>query len=143
MTHVESAHLVELALRNATPTGADAEALRHVEQCDRCRDELRMLTRVVAAARTAQLVDLPTAPPDRVWQRISRDVSGTPTAPRSPAPAPAPGRRLLLALLALAAAAGIAVAHRYLHERAKPVQRGVVRQGRIAHFEVRHTLGDE
>lgn len=125
MTHVESAHLVELALRNATPTDADAEALRHVEQCDRCRDELRMLTRVVAAARTAQLVDLPTAPPDRVWQRISRDVSGTPDTPRPPAPAP--GRRLLLALLTLAAAAGIAVAHRYLHERAEFVHRGVVR----------------
>ncbi|MZF88678.1 hypothetical protein [Streptomyces sp. SID5643] len=130
MAHVESAHLVELALRNATPTDADTEALRHVEQCDRCRDELRMLTRVVAAARTAQLVDLPTAPPDRVWQRISRDVSGTPATPRPPAPAPAPGRRLLLALLALAAAAGIAVAHRYLHERAELVRRGVVRQGR-------------
>ncbi|MEU0168085.1 hypothetical protein ABZ214_21890 [Streptomyces iakyrus] len=130
MAHVESAHLVELALRNATPTDADAEALRHVEQCDRCRDELRMLTRVVAAARTAQLVDLPTAPPDRVWQRISGDVSGTPAALRPPAPAATPGRRLLLALLTLTAAAGIAVAHRYLHERAKPVQRGVVRQGR-------------
>jgi hypothetical protein len=122
---------VELALRNATPTDADAEALRHVEQCDRCRGELRMLTRVVAAARTAQLVDLPTAPPERVWQRISRDVSGTPDAPRPPAPTPAPGRRALLALLALAAAAaGIAVAHRYLHERSALVQRGVVRQGR-------------
>ncbi|MEU3933628.1 hypothetical protein AB0E85_16555 [Streptomyces sp. NPDC029044] len=127
MTHVESAHLVELALRNATPTDADAEALLHVERCDRCRDELRMLTRVVAAARTAQLVDLPTAPPERVWQRISRDVSGPPNPPRPPASAPDPGRRVLLALLALAAAAGIAVAHRYLHERSELSQRGVVR----------------
>ncbi|MFJ5729483.1 hypothetical protein [Streptomyces paradoxus] len=118
MAHVESAHLVELALRNATPTDADAEALRHVEQCARCRDELRMLTRVVAAARTAQLVDLPTTPPERVWQRISRGVSGPPAPLRPPAPAPAPGKRVLLALLALAAAAGIAVAHRHLRQGA-------------------------
>ncbi|MFI8890830.1 hypothetical protein [Streptomyces paradoxus] len=130
MTHVESAHLVELALRNATPTDADAEALRHVEQCARCRDELRTLTRVVAAARTAQLVDLPTAPPERVWQRISRDVSGPPGPPRRPAPAPDSRKRVLLALLALAAAAGVAVAHRYLHGHPKPAQRGVVRQDR-------------
>ncbi|MFC8147083.1 hypothetical protein ACFUKV_35910 [Streptomyces paradoxus] len=127
MAHVESAHLVELALRNATPTDADAEALRHVDRCARCRDELRMLTRVVAAARTAHLVDLPTAPPERVWQHISRDVSDTPDTPRPPAPAPAPGKRVLLALLALAAAAGIAVALRYLHERSGLVRRGVVR----------------
>ncbi|MFJ2927722.1 hypothetical protein ACIPIU_22260 [Streptomyces massasporeus] len=127
MAHVESAHLVELALSNATTTDADAEALRHIETCTRCRDELRSLTRLVTAARTAQLVDLPTTPPDRVWQRISRDVSGAPDTPRPPAPAPDTRRRVLLALLALAAAAGIAVAHRYLHERAELVQRGVVR----------------
>ncbi|MFF9114647.1 hypothetical protein ACF09Y_03305 [Streptomyces massasporeus] len=120
MAHVESAHLVELALSNATQTDADAEALRHIEHCTRCRDELRSLTRLVTAARTAQLVDLPTAPPDRVWQRINRDLA-TGTAPARPhARTPDHRKRALLALLALAAAAGIA--HRYLHERSKLAQ---------------------
>ncbi|MFE5757258.1 hypothetical protein ACFQ7I_26680 [Streptomyces massasporeus] len=73
MTHVESAHLVELALGNAAP--GDGDALRHVEQCDRCRDELRMLSRLVTAARTAKTVDLPTPPPENVWRRITREVS--------------------------------------------------------------------
>ncbi|MEU2538771.1 hypothetical protein [Streptomyces iakyrus] len=87
MAHVESAHLVELALRNATPTDADAEALRHVEQCDRCRDELDMLTRLVTAARTSEAADLPTPPPERVWRLIIREVSrerGMPQPPQHP-----------------------------------------------------------
>ncbi|MFJ7332212.1 hypothetical protein ACIQU3_03060 [Streptomyces sp. NPDC101110] len=82
MAHVEPAHLVELALRNATPTEADAEALRHVERCERCRDELRVLNRLVTAARTAKALDLPTPPPDHVWHHIIREVS------REPAPRP-------------------------------------------------------
>ncbi|MGK5691985.1 class F sortase [Streptomyces sp. URMC 128] len=57
VVHVEPAHLAELALRNGPPTDDDAEALRHVERCDRCRDELRMMTRVVTAARSAELED--------------------------------------------------------------------------------------
>ncbi|MFF6877662.1 hypothetical protein ACFY9S_20445 [Streptomyces sp. NPDC012474] len=127
MTHVESAHLVELALRNATPTDADAEALRHVERCDRCRDELRTLTRVVTAARTAHLVDLPTAPPERVWQRISGDLTQDTATPRRPPRVPDPKKRALLALLAVAAAIGIAVAHRCLRERSELVRRGLLR----------------
>ncbi|MGW7499508.1 hypothetical protein ACWGKA_35180 [Streptomyces luteogriseus] len=81
MAHVESAHLVELALRNATPTDADAEALRHIDDCARCGDELAMLTRLVTAARAAETVDLPTPPPEHIWLRITREVSrerGTP-----------------------------------------------------------------
>jgi anti-sigma factor RsiW len=109
---------VELALRNATPTDADAEALRHVERCDRCRDELRMLTRVVAAARTAQLADLPAAPPERVWRRISGDLTQDTAAPRPPPRIPDHRKRAILALLALAA--GIAVAHRCRRMRARP-----------------------
>ncbi|MFJ8592709.1 hypothetical protein [Streptomyces sp. NPDC093598] len=120
MAHVEPAHLVELALRNAAPTDADAEALRHVELCDRCRDDLRMMTRVVTAARTAQLVDLPTAPPERVWQRITRDLSRETDHPRPPPRIPDRERRaLLLALLALAAATGIAATRRLRHEHSK------------------------
>ncbi|WP_051853943.1 hypothetical protein [Streptomyces sp. NRRL S-146] len=127
MAHVESAHLVELALSNATPTDADAEALRHIETCTRCRDELRSLTHLVTAARTAQLVDLPTAPPDRVWQRISRDVSGGTAPPRPHARAPDHRKRALLALLALAA---VGIAHRRLHERSKLAQPRVRGQDR-------------
>ncbi|MFG3716811.1 hypothetical protein ACGF8D_03240 [Streptomyces massasporeus] len=122
MVHVESAHLVELALSNATPTDADAEALRHIDHCTRCRDELRSLTRLVTAARTAQLVDLPTTPPARVWQRIDHDLSTGSAPPRPHTRTPDHRKRALLALLALAAAAGIA--HRRLHERAKPAQKG-------------------
>lgn len=128
MAHVESAHLVELALSNATPTDADAGALRHIEHCTRCRDELRSLTRLVTAARTAQLVDLPTAPPARVWQRINRDVSTGTARLRPHARTPDHRRRALLALLALAAAVGIA--HRRLHEVPKRVQPRVRRQDR-------------
>ncbi|MBB4712859.1 hypothetical protein [Streptomyces luteogriseus] len=87
MAHVESAHLVELALSNATPTDADAEALRHIEHCTHCRDELAMLTRLVTAARTAETVDLPTPPPEDVWLRITQEVSretGTPPPPHHP-----------------------------------------------------------
>ncbi|MER5833335.1 hypothetical protein ABT116_21380 [Streptomyces sp. NPDC002130] len=119
MAHVEPAHLVELALRNAAPTEADTAALRHVEQCARCGDELRMLTRVVAAARTAQLVDLPTAPPDRVWQRISRGLSPETDTHGPPPHHPDHWKRALLALLALATAVGAAVVHRRLHERSR------------------------
>ncbi|MFD7240401.1 hypothetical protein [Streptomyces massasporeus] len=87
MAHVESAHLVELALSNATPTDADAEALRHIDHCTRCRDELDMLTRLVTAARTSEAADLPTTPPEHVWRRIIREVSrerGTPPPPQCP-----------------------------------------------------------
>ncbi|MFI7138276.1 hypothetical protein ACIBQ5_11105 [Streptomyces massasporeus] len=87
MAHVESAHLVELALSNATPTDADAEALRHIDDCARCREELAMLTRLVTAARTAETVDLPTPPPEDVWLRITREVlreAGTPSPPHHP-----------------------------------------------------------
>jgi hypothetical protein len=84
---------VELALRNATPTDADAEALRHVGQCDACRDDLRMLTRLVTAARTAETVDLPTPPPEHVWRHITREVAretGAPPPPDYPWPGPEP-----------------------------------------------------
>ena len=94
MAHVESAHLVELALHNAPRTDADAEALRHIATCARCRDELVMLTRLVTAARTAETADLPTPPPEHVWRRITREVSretGTPPPSHYPWPDNGPG----------------------------------------------------
>jgi hypothetical protein len=110
---------VELALGHVTASEEDAGALRHIEQCERCRDQLRTMTRVVTAARTAQLVDLPAAPPERVWQRITHDLSHRPPAPR--ASGDHTNRdRLLVAVLAVTAlgaavtvlAAAVTAAHR-------------------------------
>ncbi|MFE6524419.1 hypothetical protein [Streptomyces sp. NPDC057794] len=108
MTHVDPSHLVELALGNAPRTAADTEALDHIGQCPRCSDDLHTMTRVVEAARTAEVIDLPTAPPERVWRRISRDLTGETDAPRPPLRTPALGNRALLALLAALAIAGAA-----------------------------------
>lgn len=73
MSHVDPSHLVELALGHASDD-EDADALRHVASCPRCRRELARMTRVVAAARGVQASDLLAAPPERVWQRIAREV---------------------------------------------------------------------
>ncbi|MFJ4277772.1 hypothetical protein [Streptomyces massasporeus] len=94
MAHVDSAHLLELALGNAAPGDDDAEALLHVGDCDRCRDELGMLIRLVTAARTATAVDLPIPPPEHIWLRITREVSrerGTPPPRDRPRPDAGPG----------------------------------------------------
>lgn len=112
MTHVDPAHLVELALGHATAGEEDAGALRHIRQCGRCRDELRTMTRVVTAARTAQLVDLPAAPPERVWRRITHGLSPEPPAPRAPGAHTKWDRLLLTALTATALAAALTAAHR-------------------------------
>ncbi|NED17222.1 hypothetical protein G3I31_03450, partial [Streptomyces sp. SID9913] len=79
VAHVEQARLVELALGHSAH--GDESTLRHLAECGRCRDELRAMARVVAAARAADVVDLPTAPPERVWQRIVRDLSDAPAGP--------------------------------------------------------------
>jgi anti-sigma factor RsiW len=113
---------VELALRNAAPTDEDAEALRHIEHCTHCRDELRSLTRLVTAARSAQLVDLPTAPPERVWQGVSRNLSDKtpPHRPRTSAHTPRGTRKLLATLSCTALAAGVIVCW-FRHVRSKAV----------------------
>ncbi|WP_381560838.1 hypothetical protein [Streptomyces eurythermus] len=119
MAHVEPAHLMELALGHATASEEAAGALRHIEQCPRCRDELRTMTRVVTAARTAQLVDLPAAPPKRVWQRITHDLYRKFPAPPAPVPAADYTRRdrLLLTALALTVVAAHLAAHRARRQR--------------------------
>ncbi|MFE5393221.1 hypothetical protein ACFQ9U_01535 [Streptomyces sp. NPDC056568] len=83
MGHVESAHLVELALGNSSGD-EDAGALRHIAGCPFCREELKSLTRLVSAARDAEVVDLPTAPPAHVWQRIAEEVSREARTPPHP-----------------------------------------------------------
>ncbi|MHC3388559.1 hypothetical protein ACLQ2E_03765 [Streptomyces lavendulocolor] len=86
MAHVEPAHLVELALGNASD--GDSAALRHVAVCARCRDELAWMRRVVTAARQLDASDLPVVPPEHVWERLSRELSAAdrPARPRSPDP---------------------------------------------------------
>lgn len=90
MIHVDPSHLVELALGHASGD-EDADALRHVASCPRCRRELARMTHVVAAARGVQASDLPVAPPDRVWQRIVQEVLHE--ADRLPHPGRHPARR--------------------------------------------------
>ncbi|GHB51803.1 hypothetical protein GCM10010377_48570 [Streptomyces viridiviolaceus] len=70
MVHVDPAHLVELALGNAAIGDDDAGALQHIARCVRCREELTLMTRLVGAARNAEPADMPTAPPEHVWERI-------------------------------------------------------------------------
>ncbi|MDH6224776.1 hypothetical protein [Streptomyces sp. MJP52] len=87
MAHVDPAHLMELALGNSGLP--DDGALRHIAGCGRCREELRRTARVVAAARGVQERDLPVAPPERVWQAVTRDLATTDRAPRAAVPGPA------------------------------------------------------
>ncbi|SDC47206.1 hypothetical protein [Streptomyces prasinopilosus] len=90
MAHVEPAHLVELALGNGVSSD-DAGALRHIALCPRCREELTLMARVVAAARGVEESDLPVAPPPRVWRGIAREVSRAGEEAAPPAVPPAAG----------------------------------------------------
>lgn len=125
MPHVEPARLMELALGNDIANN-DVSALRHIAACKRCWEELSLMTRVVIAARDVEESDLPTAPPERVWQRITQEMSeNEKTAPpprvksvRSPSTASAEPRRTSRSMetygrpvpLALGLLAGIAFA---------------------------------
>ncbi|QUW95349.1 hypothetical protein KE639_06618 [Streptomyces sp. V17-9] len=93
--HVHPSHLVDLALGHAG-SDADVGALRHAESCPRCREELLRLTRVVTTARSVEASDLPVAPPECVWQRISLEVlqetAGLPRPGKHPAHRSAGGK---------------------------------------------------
>ncbi|MZE74178.1 hypothetical protein [Streptomyces sp. SID5789] len=84
MPHVDPARLVELALGNDVAHD-DTDALRHLAACGRCREDLHLMTRVVMAARGVEEPDLPSAPPARVWQRITQGLSES-DEPAAPAP---------------------------------------------------------
>ncbi|MFE2050583.1 hypothetical protein [Streptomyces sp. NPDC059459] len=145
MGHVESAHLVELALGNSSGD-EDAGALRHIAGCPLCREELKSLARLVSAARDAEVVDLPTAPPAHVWQRIAEEVSRearTPPHPRRrpvvrPAGGAAGGDRLTrpagvagrgnLAARVLAAGAAVVAVILVVRHRSARAGRGPVRE---------------
>ncbi|GAA4961032.1 hypothetical protein GCM10023238_30330 [Streptomyces heliomycini] len=87
MGHVESAHLLELALGHASGD-EDAGALRHISTCPRCREELELTTRVLTAARNAEAADLVAVPPERVWQGIVRELSYQAATPSQPGERP-------------------------------------------------------
>ncbi|MEU3251221.1 hypothetical protein [Streptomyces sp. NPDC006997] len=90
MGHVDPSHLVELALGH--PSGeTDDSDLRHVAACPRCRDELARMTRVVTAARGAEVSDLSAAPPGHLWQRVAQEALRE--ADESPCPGERPARR--------------------------------------------------
>ncbi|MGV9290806.1 hypothetical protein [Streptomyces sp. NPDC003719] len=93
--HVDPAHLAELALGNGVPPD-DVRALRHIAGCERCREDLRVMTRIVTAVRSVEEADLPVAPPGRVWRRIERELAGTaeaaPATPLRGRPEPAGSR---------------------------------------------------
>lgn len=80
MPHVEPAHLMELALGNDVSSD-DPDALWHIAACNRCREELRLITRVVVSARGVEESDLPSTPPERVWQRITQQLSAASAEP--------------------------------------------------------------
>ncbi|MFG3073225.1 hypothetical protein [Streptomyces sp. NPDC048225] len=131
MGHVDPSHLMELALGHTSGEDDDG-ALRHVASCSRCRGELLRMTRVVTAARGAQVPDLPVSPPERVWQRIAREAFRTDDGlprPREHSPHPsaeqqagtvrlrrATGTGTRTGLLALAAAAAVLL-RRWLRAR--------------------------
>ncbi|MEV6758571.1 anti-sigma factor [Streptomyces sp. NPDC051214] len=74
MKHIDSSDLAELALAEADaarsgPVGA------HLRQCGACRAHLDALRRVVDAARSVSPADVPTPPPQRVWQAISAELT--------------------------------------------------------------------
>ncbi|WP_217166164.1 hypothetical protein [Streptomyces sp. AC512_CC834] len=77
MAHVEPAALVELALGHQVSSSDDVRVLRHIANCARCSNELNRLARVVAAARGVEASDLPVAPPEQVWQRITHEMCRT------------------------------------------------------------------
>ncbi|MEV0529677.1 anti-sigma factor [Streptomyces sp. NPDC050439] len=93
MKHVDSSDLAELALTeaDAAPSGPVGA---HLRQCGACRAHLDALRRVVDAARSASPADVPTPPPQRVWQAISAELTddhalGGTSQPRAPQPAAA------------------------------------------------------
>ncbi|WP_328643078.1 hypothetical protein [Streptomyces canus] len=81
MPHVEPAHLMELALGNDVSSD-DPGALRHIATCNRCREELSQITRIVVTARDVEESDLPATPPEQVWQRITQQLSAASAEPR-------------------------------------------------------------
>ena len=81
-SHVDDEVLALLALGETAGTTAD---LAHIEECERCSDEVTALRSVVDAARSAGPL-VPPAP--HVWDRISDELGLSATTPSDADPAP-------------------------------------------------------
>ena len=78
---------------------APERSARHLHRCDACTEQLAAFQRVVRAARSVTVHDVPVPPPRRVWDALIADVSvdagdegdsrtgeETPATPGRPAP---------------------------------------------------------
>jgi len=93
-SHVDADLLALLAL--GEPAGSTSD-LAHIEECERCTDELESLRAVVELARSAGPDDVLVAPAPAVWDRIAGELGLSPgaqalatdAAPTKPVAAPA------------------------------------------------------
>ncbi len=108
-SHVDDDVLALLAL--GEPAGSTSD-LAHIEECERCTDELDSLRDVVGLARVGAAEGPLVAPAPQVWDRIA-DELGLESATRAPAPVvPLDSRRRRPSAwgwIAGAAAAGLVV----------------------------------
>ncbi|MFI9155508.1 anti-sigma factor domain-containing protein [Streptomyces sp. NPDC053367] len=116
--HLDPYELTGLALETGPrPT---ARQSRHLDRCAQCRSELDALRQVVRVAREVSTADLPTPPPDRVWDAIVAELHpGTGPVRHDPGPRPPADERsrggqrrlrrpaVLLAAASLAAGAAL------------------------------------
>jgi anti-sigma-K factor RskA len=72
MSHPDGESLALVALGELAD---DTELQRHLERCELCRFELDSLRRTVKLCREVTAEDLPTPPPDRVWQSIAAELA--------------------------------------------------------------------
>lgn len=93
-SHVDDDLLALLAL--GEPAGSTSD-LAHIEECERCTDELESLREVVELARSGDPADALVAPAPAVWDRIAGELGLSPgaqalataAAPERPTAAPA------------------------------------------------------
>ena len=119
MSHLQADRLVLAALGEAP---LDEPEAGHLDSCAACSQELESLRAVAAVGRrTAEVSALP-APPPRVWQAISDELSvGEPQNAVVPAVSERRRPRWLIPALAAAAAAILAVVGTVLvYDRAEP-----------------------
>jgi hypothetical protein len=105
MKHLDDDVLTLLALEDEQPDKPTAE---HLRTCERCREELRALSRTVTAGRSAPGSNQLVAPPARVWEGIQAELgalSRDDGVDAQPLPsALSPRRRRAPVVLAVAAA---------------------------------------